>query len=150
MTDSSLRSATAADVGGIADCVRAAYSLYIEWIGKPPGPMLDDYEQIVRDHRVYVIGDGEVVDGVLVLIEEENGILLDNVAVRPSRQGTGIGRGLMEHAEAEARRLGYGHLDLYTHQKMTENIGLYVRRGYEEVGRRVERGYPRVYMRKRL
>ena len=56
----------------------------------------------------------------------------------------------MEHAESEARRLGYGHLDLYTHERMTENIAMYERIGYVEVDRRTERGFPRVYMRKRL
>ena len=150
MTGSSLRSATAADAGGIAECVRAAYSPYIERIGKPPGPMLDDYEKVVRDHRVHVVDDDGEIVGVLVLIEQEDGLMLDNIAVCPSRQGAGIGRRLMEHAEAEARRLGYAHVDLYTHQQMTENIALYARRGYEEIERRVERGYPRVYMRKRL
>ena len=145
-----LRSALPGDAASIVGCVRAAYSPYIERIGKPPGPMLGNYDEIVRDHRVFVVDGGEEIVGVLVLIEEESGLLLDNIAVRPSRQGEGIGRRLMEHAEAEGRQLGYAHLDLYTHQRMTENIALYARHGYEEIERRVEHGYPRVYMRKRL
>jgi hypothetical protein len=56
----------------------------------------------------------------------------------------------MDFAEAEARRQGYGALDLYTHQLMTENISLYAARGYGETGRRQVRGYDRVYMRKSL
>ena len=144
------RPATTADAAAISECVHVAYSHYVERIGAPPGPMLDDYDQVVRDHRAYVIEErGEVV-GALVLVEKEHGLLLDNVAVRPSRQGEGIGRRLLLHAEAEARRLGYADLDLYTHQMMTENIAMYARCGYEEVERRVERGFSRVYMRKRL
>ena len=150
MTSPVLRSATASDADSITECVQAAYSPYIERIGKPPGPMLGNYDEIVRDHRVSVVDDGEEIVGVLVLIEGKGSLLLDNIAVRPSRQGEGIGGRLMEHAEAEGRRLGYGYLDLYTHQRMTENIALYARHGYEEVERRIERGYPRVYMRKRL
>ena len=65
-------------------------------------------------------------------------------------EGEGIGRRLVEHAESEARRFGHLHLDLYTHQRMTENIAMCLRYGYEEIGRRTERGLPRVYMRKRL
>ena len=144
------RPATTADVAGIGECVRAAYSHYIDRIGTPPGPMLDDYTRVVRDHRAYVIDDGNQVVGVLVLMDKESGLLLDNVAVLPQRQGEGIGRRLIEHAESEARRLGHEHLDLYTHRKMTENIAMYGRIGYEEVERRTERGFPRVYMRKRL
>ena len=150
MSGGKLRAATAADADGIAACVRAAYSHYVERIGKPPGPMLDDYRQVVRDHRVFVVEDGDVIVGALVLVDKADGLLFDNIAVLPSRQGEGIGRRLMEHAESEARRLGHPHLDLYTHQQMTENIRLYERIGYVEVDRRTERGFPRVYMRKRL
>ena len=112
--------------------------------------MLDDYDRVVRDHRAYVVEEGGEVVGALVLIEKDGGLLLDNVAVLPSRLGEGIGRRLMEHAESEARRLGYGHLDLYTHERMTENTAMYERIGYVEVDRRTEHGLPRVYMRKRL
>ena len=145
-----LRAATQGDADRISKCVRLAYAPYIERIGKPPGPMLAEYDEIIRDHHVYVVDDGEEMIGVFVLIEGESGPVLDNIAVRPSRQGGGIGRWLMEQAEAEARRLGYGHLDLYTHQQMTENIAFYARLGYEETSRLVECGYPRVYMRKVL
>ena len=150
MTAAEPRPATAADAAGIGECVRAAYSHYVERIGTPPGPMLDDYDRVVRDHRAYVIDDGGEIVGVLVLMDKESGLLLDNVAVHPQRQGEGIGRLLIEHAESEARRLGHGYLDLYTHQQMTENIVMYRRIGYEEIDRHTERGFPRVYMRKRL
>lgn len=144
------RPAAAGDAPGIARCVEAAYSHYIDRIGERPGPMLDDYRQVVRDHRVFVVEGGGEIAGAVVLIEKAGTILLDNVAVLPSRQGEGIGRRLMLHAEDEARRLGYGVIDLYTHELMTENFALYARNGYEEVERRTERGFPRIYMRKRL
>ena len=41
-------------------------------------------------------------------------------------------------------------MDLYTHESMTENIGLYEYLGYIETDRRTEKGYRRVYMRKNL
>ena len=150
MTHLEPRPATATDAAGIAECVRGAYSHYVERIGKPPGPMLDDYDQVVRDHHAYVIDDDGRIVAALVLMDKEDGILLDNVAVLPARQGQGIGRRLVEHAESEARRLGHRHLDLYTHERMTENIAMYTRNGYEEIERRTEHGFPRVYMRKRL
>ena len=43
----SLRAATAADAGAVKACVVAAYSHYIERMGKPPGPMLDDYTEVI-------------------------------------------------------------------------------------------------------
>lgn len=150
MDELRLRPARASDASAIARCVEAAYSPYIERIGEPPGPMLDDYRQVVRDHRVFVVEGGGQIAGAIVLIENQGTIVLDNVAVLPSRHGEGIGRRLMRHAESEARRLGYSSIDLYTHELMTENFTLYARNGYEEVERRTERGFPRIYMRKRL
>ena len=150
MNDFKLRLATTGDAEGIAACVRAAYARYVGRMGQPPGPMLDDYHQVVQEDLVYVIEDeGEIV-GVVVMKNVKGELLLDNVAVLPSRQGEGIGRRLVVHAESEARRLGRRQLDLYTHESMTENISMYVRYGYEEIDRRTERGFRRVYMRKRF
>ena len=69
-------------------------------------------DPVVRDHRAYVVEAGADIIGVLVLMDKEDGIILDNVAILPSRQGEGLGRRLVEHAESEARRLGHRHLDL--------------------------------------
>src|SRR5580692_453277 len=43
-----IRLATAADRDTIEAIVREAYSIYIERIGKPPGPMLDDYAALIK------------------------------------------------------------------------------------------------------
>jgi hypothetical protein len=43
MDEPRIRAATAADVPAIADVVDHAYRHFIARIGKPPGPMLDDY-----------------------------------------------------------------------------------------------------------
>lgn len=68
----------------------------------------------------------------------------------PANRGRGLGRILLELAEAEARRAGFDSIYLYTHQKMTENQALYMKIGYVEYDRRVDEGLPRIYMRKRL
>jgi hypothetical protein len=83
------------DVEAVAACVGDAYRHYIERIGKPPGPMLEDYAEVIRQQ-------------------------------------------------------GFAAIYLYTHEKMTENQVLYTKIGYVEYDRRVEKGYSRVYMRKRL
>jgi GNAT superfamily N-acetyltransferase len=62
----------------------------------------------------------------------------------------GLGRTLLEFAEAEARRQGFKSVYLYTHEKMTENQTLYAKIGYVEFDRRTEKGLARVYMRKLL
>jgi GNAT superfamily N-acetyltransferase len=146
-----IRAATPADRGAVEAIVRDAYSIYIPRIGKPPGPMLDDYAQLINDGRVSVLEEppGDIA-GVIVLLPKADHLLLDNIAVQPDRQGRGIGRRLITFAEREASRLGFVELRLYTHEKMVENIALYARVGFVETGRGRQDGYDRVFMTKRL
>lgn len=140
-----------ADRAAVEAVVHAAYAPYVERIGKPPGPMLDDYGKRIAEGSVSVLegADGAIL-AIIVLLPHGDHMLLDNVAVRPEAQGQGLGRRLVAFAEAEARRLGFAELRLYTHQKMTENIALYRRLGFVETGRGREAGYDRVFMAKRL
>ena len=128
----------------------SAYGHYVERIGRPPGPMTEDYAKVIRERRVTVAESGGGIVGVLVLAVTEEGFLLENVAVVPSHHGRGLGKTLLKFAEAKARREGFGSIYLYTHEKMTENQALYAKIGYVEYDRRVENGLARVYMRKAL
>jgi ribosomal protein S18 acetylase RimI-like enzyme len=145
-----IRPATLADAGAVARCVNAAYRHYVERIGKAPGPMLEDYSQVITERQVLLAERDEEILGILVMTITGEGFLLDNVAVDPLYQGAGIGRTLLELAESEARRQGYKAIHLYTHAHMTENQVLYARAGYVEYDRRTEKGFARVYMRKHL
>jgi ribosomal protein S18 acetylase RimI-like enzyme len=124
--------------------------MYIQRLGKPPGPMLESYDQVISQRTVYVVKEGLNVIGVLVLGNDDEGLLLENVAVDPQHHGKGVGRALLQFAEAEARRRGFEEIHLYTNVVMTENQLLYAKIGYVEYARRKEHGYTRVYMRKVL
>lgn len=145
-----LRKAEAEDLAGIVTLVNAAYAPYAVRLGKPPGPMLDDYAARIAAGEAQVLAVGGALAGLLVLLERPDHLLLDNVAVDPAWQGRGLGRVLLEAAEAEARRRGRGELRLYTHLLMTENQSLYRSLGWEETHRGEEAGFSRVYFRKRL
>jgi ribosomal protein S18 acetylase RimI-like enzyme len=145
-----IRAALAADVPEIAKIVDHAYRQYIARMGKPPGPMLEDYAARVSEGVVWVVEEGAVIAAMIVLVPAPNYLLLDNVAVSPARQGLGLGRRLLAFAEAEALRRGYREIRLYTHQTMVENQRLYASIGYQETGRGTEAGYDRVFMRKQL
>ena len=112
--------------------------------------MLDDYAARISEGVVWVIEEGSAVAGIIVLKPQPEYLLLDNIAVSPARQGSGLGRRLLAFAEAEAMRRGYREIRLYTHQTMTENQRLYAAIGYQETGRGTEAGYNRVFMRKQL
>jgi ribosomal protein S18 acetylase RimI-like enzyme len=145
-----IRPATIADVPAIVDIVNQAYRHYIARMGKLPGPMLDDYAARVLEGTVWVLEEGAVIAAVIVLLPASNYLLLDNIAVSPTRQGFGLGRRLLAFAEAEAMRRGYREIRLYTHETMVENQRLYASIGYVETGRGAEAGYDRVFMRKQL
>jgi ribosomal protein S18 acetylase RimI-like enzyme len=146
----SLRPATAADVPRVSELVRTAYAHYVGRLGGPPRPMTDDYADVVRTQRVIVAERGGEIAGLIVLRVTDEGFLVDNVAVDPSHQGTGVGRILLEHAETAARDAGFDSIYLYTHERMVENLALYTRIGYVEYERRRQGSAEIVYLRKRL
>ncbi|HUK77969.1 MAG TPA: GNAT family N-acetyltransferase [Thermoleophilia bacterium] len=145
-----LRPARAEDASSVAACVDAAYHHYVARIGVPPGPMTEDYEEVIRDFRVTVAEEGGRIVAVLVLGQADEGFLLENVAVVPEHRGKGLGKKLLELAELEARRQGFDSIYLYTHERMTENHEIYRHLGYIEYARRSESGLHRIYMRKQL
>jgi ribosomal protein S18 acetylase RimI-like enzyme len=150
VNDLSLRPATTGDVPVLTELVNAAYGHYVERIGGPPQPMREDYAEVVRSRQVTVAErDGQVV-GLIVLDAADDELVIENVAVRPAHQGTGVGRALLEYAEDVARGRGFNSVRLYTHERMVENLALYKRIGYIEFERR--RHGPRlvVHLRKKL
>ena len=145
-----IRRATDRDVETMRLLVEDAYRHYIERIGKKPGPMLDDYEKRVAAAQVWLLEENGEIAGLVVLEERPDGLLLDNIAVRPTAQGRGFGRALITFAEQEAARRGHDEIRLYTHALMGENIAWYQRLGFREIGRVREKGFNRVYMAKRV
>jgi len=146
----SFRCAIGADAPKVAALVNAAYGHYAERIGILPRPMTDDYAEVIANQHVTVAESHGTMVGVIVLNVEDEGFLVDNVAVDPCYRGKGLGRALLEFAEAEARRAGFDSIYLYTHEKMTENLALYSRIGYVEYDRRSQGDFSLVYMRKHL
>jgi ribosomal protein S18 acetylase RimI-like enzyme len=144
-----LRRATQADASSLKDIAERAYTPYLERMGgQRPRPMDDDYDALVTTAEAWVAeADGEVI-GFLVLVAEGGGMLLDGVAVLPSRQGLGVGRLLLTLAEERARAAGCDRISLYTHETMVENQRLYERNGYVVARRAREDGFARVFYEK--
>src|SRR5271169_1960140 len=90
-----IRRAGKEDCAVIEAIVAAAYSVYVERIGKPPGPMLDDYRGLIGAGAVSVFEADGTITALIVLLLKPDHLLLDNIAVRPDRQGQGLGRRLV-------------------------------------------------------
>ena len=145
-----MRAARPEDTVAVGELVRAAYWKYVGRIGKEPAPMLEDYAALIRAGEVWVLAEGGEVLGVLVMRPADDHLFVDNVAVAPGHQGKGLGRELVAFAEERAEREGLPEIRLYTNEKMHENLAAYARLGFEETERKIDGGYRRVFMRKRL
>jgi ribosomal protein S18 acetylase RimI-like enzyme len=142
------RQAEQEDHEALVDCIQAAYTKYIERIGKKPAPMLADYKALIAPGIVYVLADEKGVRGVLVMKPQGKDMFVENVAVDPRFQG--LGRTLMAFVEQRTRKEQLGEIRLYTNELMTENLLFYHKLGFEEEGRYVQNGYHRIFLRKRL
>lgn len=143
-----IRPAGPDDLDAVRRIARAAYALYIPRIGREPAPMVADFAASIAAGELWVAG--APVAGFVVARPRGDHWHLENVAVDPGAQGTGLGGALIAHVEAMARAAGARAVELYTNAQMTENRSLYPRLGYAETGRAVEGGFDRVFYRKEL
>jgi GNAT superfamily N-acetyltransferase len=143
------RLAAPGELSEIEEVVVSSYGKYLTRMDRPPAPMGRDYAEAIENQEIWVIGSP--VQGLVSFRTESVGVLLiENIAVHPSNQGSGLGRQLMEFAEAEATARGLNRLALYTNEVMMENLSIYEHLGFSEVARRTEDGYRRIYLEKVL
>ena len=145
-----VETAKAEDVPAIKPMVDAAYSKYIERLGKLPAAMTADYDKLVETQSLYVLRVSGNVVGSILLSRDDDSIKVNNLVVDPSAQGRGYSRVLMDHAEDMARAQGLAAVTLFTNEKMHENITLYRKIGFTETGRKTEDGFNRVFFRKNV
>ena len=137
-----------ADLDTIHAIIQAAYAKYLTLMPKPPAPVLRDYTGYIERGAVWVAG--QPITGLISLTPTGDSLLIENIAVHPAAQGTGLGAKLMRFAEQQAVQRHLPRLTLYTHEVMTENQAIYAHLGYREIERRSEDGYRRIYMEKVL
>ena len=125
-----LRPAEPHEAAAIAGIVRAAYARWVPAIGREPLPMRVDYAKALQEHRFDVVVDGQTIVGVIETMQRDDHIWIENVAVAPEAQGSGIGRLLLDHAERIARTAGCFEARLLTNAAFEANVALYRRLGY--------------------
>jgi len=143
-----IRKAGEGDVAAVAAIARAAYALYVPRIGREPAPMVADFAAAQAVAHLWVAG--RPLTGFVAAYPRGDHWHLENVAVDPAAQGTGLGRALIAHVEVLAAEAGARAVELYTNAKMTENQALYPCLGNAEIRRGMEAGFDRVFYRKEL
>jgi len=145
-----IRPAREGEAGALRSLVRAAYAHYVPLIGREPLPMLDDYAARIAANQAWILDREGEMQGVLVLEDTPDGLLLDNIAVAESQRRQGHGCTMIAFAEEQAKARGHARIWLYTSVKMVENIALYTRLGFTETHREDRDGRHRVFMEKRF
>lgn len=145
-----IRRARADEAAAVTALAHRAFAVYLPRTGLPPAPMLTDYHAAIAAGLVDVAIEAHIVAGMLLLRDRPDHLFLDVIAVDPPLAGHGIGRALLDHAEAEARRRHHPEIRLFTHAAITEPQAIYLRRGYVETSRATSEGRPRVYFSKRI
>jgi ribosomal protein S18 acetylase RimI-like enzyme len=145
-----IRQAGREDVAAVRACAEAAYDVYVERIGRKPAPMVADFAGQIDDGLIWVACDAGGVCGFVAFYARGDEMFLENVAVAPGHQGKGVGGRLIAFVEARARANELTSVVLYTNVRMSENLALYPRLGFDETGRVHEDGFDRVYFRKEL
>lgn len=148
-----IQPATINDLKAIKSCAEAAYQIYVHRIGRKPAPMIADFVEAITKQIIFVArlehAQSNIV-GFVVFYERGDHMHLENIAVDPQAQGNGVGHALISFVEQSAETGGCKAVELYTNEKMTENLTLYPKLGYEEIERRQEDGFNRVYFRKEI
>ncbi len=97
--------------------------------------------------------EAERVVGCAFLAEKPDHFYLGKLAVAPDRQGQGIGRALVRHAEGLALAAGKPAIELQTRIELTGNHAAFGRMGFVRTGETAHAGFDRptsVTMRKTL
>lgn len=152
MSDGSacIRPAAAAEIAALAAIADRAYRKYVARIGRRPPPMDPDFAAHIAAGEVQVLERAGALAGFVIWRPAGDHVFIDNVAVDPAHAGRGLGKALLAWVEDRAAALGIRELRLYTNARMTENLAMYPRLGWEMTDRRIEHGLDRFYFRKRL
>ena len=139
------------DAGEVLTIQRAAFVSEAIIYGNPDMPPLTqtlaELEAELQTAKGWVARmDGRLV-GAIRVREDDGLLLIGRIAIAPDRQGSGIGRTLLETAEAHSDAT---EAELFTGSLSEANIRLYESCGYVETQRVPGDGSDEVYLRKKL
>jgi len=137
------RAATLSEGEEAVRVIRAAFTPYFRALGREfpadgSAEFAEERERFAAElerGNVYVALDGERIVGAVRTKPQEKNLYVNQIAVDPQRQGTGVGSWLLQRIDEVARARGLGSLTLETAEMAEANIRLYQRHGFEIVSR---------------
>ncbi len=146
----SLRRADPEDAAAFSTLQGAAYAWNRRELGVEPVPLLIPTEEVLARYETWLLEEDGRLTGALALEPHPDHLVIWSVSVDPEQQNGGIGRHLLDAAEARTRALGLSVLRLFTGAPLQKNIDWYVRRGYAVDGTEALADRRLVHMIKRL
>ncbi len=125
-----IRRATSDDLPKIVAMQHAAYASGRNTTGVEALPLRADYDEIFAHHECWISGDGDTLEGALILELRPDDLLIWSIATHPRMRSTGLGSHLFDFAVQRARDTGRTVMRLYTNERLTRNIAWYTRRGF--------------------
>ena len=128
---------------------REAYKHYVAAIGKEPAPMGADYAHHIAHDTIITAYQDNVLVGFGIIIEKDDGLWLETIAVADGYRGQGIGSKLLAEIERHIAKKARSY-QLYTNEKMTQNKAWYLRLGFTITAVKEAEGFRRIYFEKTL
>jgi GNAT superfamily N-acetyltransferase len=160
--DLTFRAARPGEIIEVIRVIRAAFTPYVRALGRDfpaegSPQFAERWAQVTaeleRGDIFVALEDGRIV-GAARTKPQEKDLYIDQLAVDPARQGTGVGSWMLQRIDEVARTRHLGGLSLNTAEMAVANVRLYQRHGFEIVRRGPpDHGmdaHPRVFMEKKL
>ncbi|MBP2548466.1 N-acetylglutamate synthase-like GNAT family acetyltransferase [Neorhizobium galegae] len=145
-----------ADWQGLLSLILQAFS-YMDAVIDPPSSAHRltpaTLAEKARDETGFLAHDGDTLVGCMFLKPETASLYVGKLAISPACQGRGIGRLLLQAAEAEAKRLNLPALRLDTRIELVANHATFAAWGFAKTAEKSHPGYDRptfIEMRKTL
>ena len=134
------------DWQALLDLIREAFS-YMDGVIDPPSSAhrltLDNLRRKAETGPIFGAFDGKTLLGCVVLTEEADHVYLGKLAVAEQARGKGVGKALVQAAEAFAAARGKPVLELQTRIELTDNHRTFAGLGFVETARTAHEGYDR-------
>ena len=122
-----------AQIEPINELILAAFAPYVRKLRKEatsgPYPWLKNE---IANQNVHVCLDGEEISGVICVTVKNSNMVIDQLGVSPTHQGSGVGAWILQQIEQVARRKGVQTLSLQTAEIMDDLLRFYTKHGFIE------------------
>jgi ribosomal protein S18 acetylase RimI-like enzyme len=145
-----IRVATPVDLDAVVACADRAFADTTQMANGAGEVANDDLLEQIHERNLHVIcGEAHSrIVGYIALLPIADHLFVDSIAVLPEFQGDGLGTQMLVFAEQEASRLGLRSVRLFTKLKDADSFGFYQYRGFTEIGRCDNDGFPRIFFSK--